>query len=282
MDKKKACAILGLDEDASMEEIERTYRILFRRKMQQQSEGKNEAEEALFHKYAEAYAFLKGETGQEKQSAGSKIFNFILYHKISILVTIAVLVIAAVIVKTSFSPERTDLNLQICGEVYPRELGLGALGKNIRDRITEIKAIKLGVTPLRHDAADSASITNSNKIFVDIAMGKFDMFILDEFLYEKYSTSGIFMDLGAVADEMSVPEAQRAGLRAKSRNDANEKLYGIDITKSQLLFDSGIAGEKKILVIVERSKKKENALKLLNLFLTESPTYDADTAVDPG
>jgi hypothetical protein len=281
MDRKTACSIFALQEDASMEDIERAYDILLRRKMQQQREGKDETEDVLFQKYTEAYNYLKGDTGRKKQGIGSRIFNFFLYYKTPIIVAVIILIFAAAIVRQSFFPEKTDLNIQICGEVHPQELGLDALGKNIRAGIPEFGSIRLGVTPLKHNAEDTTSLTNSNKIFVDLSIGKLDVFIMDQYLYEKYASLGIFMDLGAAADEMSVPVSQREGLYARAKNDASDKLYGIDVTKSQVLSVSGIAGDRKILVILDRSTKKDNALKLLRLLLPEDPAYKAATP-DPG
>jgi hypothetical protein len=273
--------MLGLEEDASAEEIEKAYDILLRRKMQQQREGKDAAGDALFRTYTEAYRFLKGELDVKGQSAFGRFFNFIRYKAGLIIVLAIIALLAAAIVKQSFFPAKTDLAVQICGEVHPRDLGLDALADNLKAALPEMSRIKLGVTPLRHDAADSISLTNSNKIFIDISIGRLDVFLLDQYLFEKYASSGIFMDLGAAADEIGVPEAQRFGMYAKAESDAAETLYGIDISGSKLLSDSGIEGDRKIFVIVDRSAKKNNAIELLKYLIPEKSGY-RDGVADPG
>lgn len=273
LDRKTACATLGLDETASMEDIEKAYEIFLRRKMQQQREGKNEEEDDQFQKYTAAYSYLKGDMVLKRKTPTGKLLNWLNYRKIPIIIGLVVVFVAGGMIRASLFREKPDLSVQIDGEIYTLTIGLDTLAKDLKAALPDIKTLNLGTTPLRHDGTDSNSVTNANKVFIDLALGSVDAFIIDKYIFDKYVDTGLFLSLDEFADNQSVPADKRSGLSSSTKDNAAMKLYGIDVTKSKILFDSGLVGNKKIFVIVSRSKNVANAEKLGEILLPDSTDY---------
>jgi hypothetical protein len=281
LDRKTACAILGLDENASMEDIEKAYEIFLRRKMQQQREGKSESDDEQFQKYTAAYSYLKGDTVLKRKTPTGKLLNWLNYRKVPIIIGLVIVFVVGGMIRASFFREKPDLSVQIDGEIYTYTIGLDTIAKNLKAALPDIKTLNLGTTPLKHDGNDSNSVTNANKIFIDLALGSVDVFIIDKYIFDKYVNTGLFLSLDGFADSRSVPAEKRSGLSSTTKEDATMKLYGIDVTRSKILFDSGLAGNKKIFVIISRSKNVANAEKLGEILLPDSADY-VPLAADPG
>jgi hypothetical protein len=78
------------------------------------------------------------------------------------------------------------------------------------------------------------------------------------------------------------PASAREGLSGTTREDPAERLYGLDVTRSKLLYDAGVVGEPKILVVLSKAPHAGNAEALAAVLLPEAPDWVPVPTAEPG
>lgn len=300
LDINEARKILGVSEDASRNEIERRYTIILKKHRINAAEG-IEAEAIDIDQITMAYNVLMGyvEPPSEEelrapnplaQKIGideKKARNFFYYYKVHMIIGMIALLVIAFTVKGCVTKVNPDFNLAF----------VGMIGFNDTEKLKE--AIKAGVpeikepgfdgafivTPKQSDGTQSTDTTGGNqkptgmqtdgqqeyamqmKAMILFSAADVDLFILDKANYAKYAEQGAFISLDEIAASLGINSEHSKPFLVKNAEDKVEHIYGIDVTNSKVLKDTGIIGEDMVTAIPVRAKNLEKAKKVMELLI---------------
>ncbi|PYG88122.1 hypothetical protein LY28_01453 [Ruminiclostridium sufflavum DSM 19573] len=296
---KESMEILGVTEDSSRYDIETKYDIIMKKYQQLKSEGKlEETSEENFQKSTDAFRILMGyeidEPEVEKKDTfmdkaykkvgidRKKADNFFHYYKFHILISIIVLIIIGMSVKSFVYRVEPDIRLGMIGEI--NSSGFDVLGEKIKENVPEIKEIAFDSATYTDSYADPQEYANVSKIMVLLSASDTDLYILNKFAYDNYADDGVFMPLEDIAKDLGIDASKSNYLKTRAveewedpkldqkerkvikYRDEEPKLYGIDITDSDFFKDIDVVGPEKILVIRSDAEKLDLILKLVKLF----------------
>ncbi len=276
MDRKDACRILGVSEDADKVEITRRYEILLKRNKAARVEGEEQQGGASPEEIDMAYKLLMGydtsdmvEDYELKESkilkkAGiseKKLRNFFYYHKFHILIGILVALFVGYMITDIVTKPEPDLFLAFVGDFYFSDSE--AIEKKITQDIPDIKhpMVESVLTGMA-----TGYVTEYNpdmKLTAILGAKDVEVFILDRPTYERLGQQGFLANLDDFIDKYAIDmEVNRENL-LKARNDTGEHLYGIDVTKHEFFENPAVLGEKKIVAIAVWAKENPNAIKFV-------------------
>lgn len=270
MDRKTALEILDLQEGATPEEITKRVNVLYKKFQRLEKDEKGHT----LHEVEEAYKFLNGITYRDikaeeerkyRQEHPNPLFkllrvdeekarNAIYYYKWPVLIGIAVLALVLSFVLTIVNKKEPQIRILVTGEVF---LGDTApMEERITKEIPEITEIQLQNIYLVDYADNQMQYAMQTKFFLEVSDGRNDIFILDYENYEYLAKQGVFKDFGQYIEEWGIPQdivdASQDLRVAKDLDDGNTyepALYGLDVTNSKFLVESGVMGERLILAL---------------------------------
>ncbi len=270
MDKKEALKILGLNKGATPEEISKRVSVLYKKFQRLE---KDESGHTL-NDVEEAYKLLSGITFRDKDDEKKRKYrqehphplfkllrvdeekarNAIHYYKWHVLIGIAVLAIILSFVLTIVNRVEPQIRVLITGNVFLSDTEL--MEKRITKEIPEITEVQVQNVLLSESGDYQMQSAMEMKFFIEVSDGRNDIFILDYPTYEYLAKEGVFKDLEAYAGEWGIPQkvldASQDLKMAKTLEDGNSyepELYGLDVTGSQFLVDTGVSGERLILAL---------------------------------
>jgi hypothetical protein len=278
--KKNAYEILGVNKDASKNEIERRYTILLKK---HRLESSKNSEDKEFDKITEAYNLLMGYSTEPPverinkkpnpvlKKLGineEKAANFLHYYKHHIVIGIIVLVVLITSVKSCVTRVPPDFNIAFIGNYLYTDTG--PLREKILDNWQEIKEISIDGAMVSENPDSEIGYAMQMKAAVLFGGGDIDVFILDKYNFEKYAKQGAFISLDQLVEELGVDIEKNKEYILKTEieeSDGKEHLYGIDVSDSKVFEDTGIKGDEKIAAIFVRSKRYDLAIKFLDMLL---------------
>jgi len=261
-------------------------------------------EEYSFEQITEAYNVLMGfEVPEEKEVQGKtsallkkagidekKVKNFFYYYKYHVLIAIALIVAAFFTIRGFVNKVDPDFNIAFVGRFSYMD-AVDELKCKIKENIPEIKEPGIDGTYLTDDDnMGELQYAMEMKTVALMAAGDIDVFILDKYAFERYASQGVFMSLDEIAPRLGVDlEANKdlvVGVVDNSTEEtdglsddnaagdtdeesAEKHLFGIDISNSAVLKETGVIGNEMIAAIFGGSKQVEKAEKLLELLLKE-------------
>lgn len=248
-------------EEYSFEQVTQAYNVLMGYEVKTQEEPPSKA------------APLLKKAGIDEKKAR----NFFYYYKYHILAAIVAIVSVVFIVKGCVTRVEPDFNIAFIGRISYSDAA---------DKLKE--AIKANVPEIKEPGFDGAFIAADDKSDQQYAMvmkatvlfaaGEVDLFILDKENYLKYAKNGAFMDLDEIAPKLGVDMEKNkeniVGIVETDIETGEEKpvssekhLYGLNISNSKVLKESGVIGTDFIAAIHVNGKKGEQAVKLLQFLL---------------
>ncbi|WP_407271394.1 hypothetical protein [Radiobacillus sp. PE A8.2] len=275
MDINKARQVLGISEHATIEELENRFFILIKREKTSRLNTQENSDKELIDldELTMAYETVKkdiiGESAEEnttnKNQTIEKMDHFFRYYKFHVLAgIIAIIVIASIIttVLENQSAKRIEASLPpsalqavLLGEYY--DVNLTPLKESLTAVVPEWERIKL---EFLYAPQDSADYSYTVKNVAEFSRLKPDMLIVDRYQFELYAKQGMFLPLEEIAIGQNIASEQL--LYAKTEDDPEEHLYGIDISNHRIFNGINLDGEK-IAVISEGSEKQDNAVTLI-------------------
>lgn len=275
----EAYDILGINKNASKSDIESRYTILLKKHRACISEGtSDEAEQKEFEAATMAYNLLMGYVPQSEESFKpnplmkkmgidqKKVGNFFYYNKNYILIGIIVLLVIVFAVRGCVTAAHPDFSTAFIGQISYTAVTEN-LKKAIQAGVPEIKEPGFDgayIPPDRSGEEDYAGIQRTMLIF---AAGDQDMFIMDKNNFWQYAQEGAFISLDDIAGKIGADKDANKDFVLKARNDKTAHLYGIDISKSSVLKNSGVYGSEFIAAIPRLTKKQDTAVKLLKFLM---------------
>ncbi|MCM3748168.1 J domain-containing protein [Paenibacillus pasadenensis] len=307
MDKEKirqAYAELGLEADATKEEVEKKYDLLLRRARshQKSSEAPRDGE-VILERINAAYrtiqeqehaetteAFNEQAYGKYKGMAGTaqKVDHFFSYYKFHLLG--AIVLIAAVIygVNSYMDNQREKAEL---AKLPPAAVAVSFFGdfigtdgsspigggvslttaeEQIVKRLPDFKRAIVHLTYIPNDPKSGQDMALLQKSLIDLISNKDDVYIMDQVNFEKLARDNSLIDLGAHADKLGINTDDSRSVMFATTDDPTRKMFGVDVTKSPFIESMGFAGQKFIAAIRSDSQKVDNSLELIRAALSDT------------
>ncbi len=281
IDRKEACKILNVREDATKADVQRRYSIILKKYRSVESVS-NESDKAELDRVTLAYNLLMGYDTDDPQAEAinnrppsvllkkmgideKKAGNFLYYHKYHIIVGIILLLFVAFSLKSCLSRIPADFSMALIGKIYCMDTEV--LKKNIMDKYPGIKEIDIRSVPfasVEENFQQESAIQSLAAILFSIA--DTDVFIVDRERFEKHGTRGSFSRLEDILAEAGLPvDDSRAIMLAPDHEAGSEGIYGFDVTASPIFGDSQIAGEEFIFAVGVKAKNKDKAASVLKI-----------------
>ncbi len=268
IDRKEACEILKIREDATKDEIQHRYSIVLKKYRSVKSVS-NESGNADLGRITLAYNLLMGYDTADPQAEAAKnsAGNFLYYHKYHIIVGIILLLVVAFSLKSCLSRIPADFSVALIGKIYC--IDTDVLKKNLMDKYPGIKEIDIrnvsfsAVTEQEYSQQEGAIQSLSAILFF---LADADVFIVDRERFEIHGTKGSFSRLEDILDEagLSVDDPRAKALTPDSEA-GGEGIYGFDVTGSPIFDDSQVAGEELILAVGVNAKNKDKSVSVLKI-----------------
>ncbi|NLY18912.1 MAG: hypothetical protein GX045_08195 [Clostridiaceae bacterium] len=278
-DRIEACKILGVNQDATKDEIAKRYGVLARkfRTIEKDENG------YTIEDITKAYNLLMGITyidkaEEERQRAlrenppilsrilkkdPVKVENFLHYYKIYFIVGAILLVALFSLVRSCITNVPPDFYMVFYGNIYTDSEE--KISNDLINNYPDITAPSVEVLPLMSgDPQYEAAIRM--KMAAMTATREIDIILLDEETFKESALQGMFHPLDDFVNELDFPE--EAYIKASARIGETEdgkpvfeeaKKYGIDITDSEFIKENNIVAEKVIATIVVNSKRVDMA-----------------------
>lgn len=300
LDVNEAHKILGVNKDASKNEIERRYSIILKKHRMLDAEGHNSEETEDINQITMAYNLLMGyiepPTEEELKAPNplmekmgideKKARNFFYYYKVHIIIGIIALIVIAFTVKGCVTRVDPDFNLAFVGNIGYSNTDI--LKNTIKTSIPTIKEPGFDGAYITSSSSDGQQETGKQaegqqstvpqtdgqqeyamqmKAMVLFSAADVDLFILDNASYKKYAAQGAFISLDDIASKLEVASEKSKSYMIENSEDKTTHLYGIDVTNSKVLKDSEILGNELVAAIPVRSKQVDKAIEVLKLLL---------------
>lgn len=259
-----------------------------------------------FNRITEAYNVLMGYDVKVQEEAPGKAApilkkigidekkakNFFYYYKYYIIGIIVLLAVIISTVGSCINRPDYDFNIAFIGNIYYFD-SADELQESIKQNVPEIKEPSIDGAYLsdNEQGLTDDQYAMETKAFILTSAADVDVFILDRNCYERYAKHGVFMSLDDIAPKLGVDISEHQDLvlaeeededtedtdgtdRAEESKDESggetagqEHLYGIDVSDSTALKESGIAAEDMIAAIFAGCEQQEKAEALLRFLL---------------
>lgn len=271
MDTKKAYTVLGLDEHATDEEVEKRYTVLLLRSKKRTAEEESDA--PSMEEITKAYNFIKGIAIEEeirkkepKNKTLGKIEYVYEYYRWHIIGTIAAVLIvffttSSIVQNRSEEKriERADLKVTFFTD-YQIQGDLDSFKVKTLEQMTDWKDIHIVNQYSPTDPKDEYGMAMMQKAIISMAADKADIYIMDKTNYARFSKQGAFLRLDDIPALSSVPQEKRR----TAETDAGETVWsGIDISNHPAIKELKLPDVEKIALIRVNANKKDNAVKAL-------------------
>ena len=286
---KKAYEVLGLPEDATKEQIEKRYFMLvrkYRSRMLDQNNENNDDDyniDEINRAYNLILEYERRQANEEyrqkhysrfKRIDMEKIDHFFHYYKIHLLVAIIV-VVAIVFGIKGYLDKRAEreaeaklppiqLSVLFFGEYYASdESESEKIENNILQQFPEWKRVKVQISYVPEVARNEYDIAMQQKSIITLISERPDIYIVDEFNFNRLLSQGIFSPLDDKAQTLLQQLPQDDIYSGVAGEGQEKRIYGIDVTDSPLLQGVNMSGKKLIATLRADAEKEENALKLI-------------------
>jgi hypothetical protein len=249
-------------------------------------------EEYSFEQVTQAYNVLMGYEVTMKEEPPSKAApllkkagidekkarNFFYYYKFHMLAAIIGIIALIFTVKGFVNHVTPDFNTAFIGK-YSYMDATDKLKAAFKANVPEIKEPGFDGAFISEDDHSEQQYAMAMKVTVLFAGGGIDVCIMDKANYPKYAKNGAFLNLDEIAPKLGVDmDKNKDNIVGIEETDVNGKvitpavpvakhLYGIDITNSTVLKESGVLGSDFIASICVSSKNTDKAIKVLQFLM---------------
>lgn len=284
LDHQKALAIMGVEADATKDDISKRYGILTRkfRTMKKDENG------YTIEDITQAYNLLMGITFTDEKELQRqkalrenppllarilkkdpvKLENFFHYYKWYMIGGLAIILIAFFSIKSCVNQVQPDFAMVLSGYVYAEDEN--ALEADILEKLPELQSPQVHLlTANPSDGEYSYAI--AMKQMAMLAAAEIDIILTDQSTFEQMSAQGMLLSLEEHMGTLPFPQEAyvRGAVILEEPVDAEpvlgpQTVFGVDITDSVYVTENKIYGEKIIAGIVANSKRMDKALALLS------------------
>lgn len=213
-----------------------------------------------------------------------KTKNFFFYYKYHILVAILAIIAVVLTIRGCVNRVENDFNLAFIGR-FNYSNATDDLTASIKANIPEILEPGINGAYIADDNFGEQQYAMEMKATVLLVAGDIDVFIMDKACFERYVEQGAFLNLDEIAPRLGVNMEDNKEFIARIEDDTQETedglpensdsahmpqeehLYGIDVSNSSVLGQSGVIGGEMIASIYVGSEQIDKAEKLIKLLL---------------
>jgi PHD/YefM family antitoxin component YafN of YafNO toxin-antitoxin module len=294
---KQAYSIMGLPDDAPMDDVDKRYALLLKKQHSQQArtsedsthpevaavdyEQINQAYRQLLqhHKEKASLAFE-----QEYYSAAhrkwklDKLDHFWQYNKFRIISAVIILAVIFYGINT-FMDKRAerialsklppaDIEIMFYGDYYTEDIP--KLEKALLEQMPEWKRVIITVTQVPSDPSNPYAISLQQKAVIMLMTQKPDIYVMDKSTFEILSVQQALLEgkdwLGSI--EARLTDKQK--VFGQSKEDSEPKLYGVDVSRNTVFESKGLHSVDQIIGMRFDSTKQQAAQQLVDLFLNKA------------
>jgi hypothetical protein len=281
LELKKAYEVLGVEADASIEDIEKQYELWLRKNKSQQKNQADQQEAFDFSEINQAYKTIKNHRLQEAQAdtkplspTREKIDHFIHYYKLHVLVGVALAVFIFYFADSIIDNRREQarianlppaaVEIMLMGVYYIPE-DTAPLEEEILNHFPNWQraVVELNYSPI--ELKDPNDMAYQQKSLLMVMQSEHDMYIVDEGNFERYVQQDLFAPLDSLEAEFKNKLGETSLFYGTSEAYPEPHLYGIDITESPLIKNLNIqpSEQRKIAVLRRDSDNQDNAIALI-------------------
>ena len=284
LDQQKALNMMGLNADASKDDISKRYGILTRkfRTIKKDENG------YTIEDITSAYNLLMGITfTDEKEELRQKALrenppllarllkkdpvkleNFFHYYKWHMIIGLAILVIAFFSIRSCINQVPADFTMVLTGTVYAEDGTV--LEADIVERLPDLKAPQVHLLTVSPSDGEYNYAIQMKQMAM-LATAEIDFVLMDQATFDQMSSQGFLMSLEEQMSGLPFPQEAyvQGAVILEQPEDADpvlgpQTVFGVDITESDYIRRNNIYGEKIIAGIVVNSTRMDKALAFLS------------------
>lgn len=284
MDRERALEILGVTSTATKDEIQKRYDVILRKFKQNKIDENGNNWDTIEAAYSELMGITYHDKAAElrkKQRAENpnpifkalkmdedKTRNFIYYHKWHFIIGLVAIAVLISIITSIVN--RVDPNLKVIlgGEIFMEDTA--KLETVSKQNIPGIIESQIQVITLSEELDGQMQMAAQQKFTIEVMEGHNDIYILDEPTYLAYAAMGVFKPLNDKLDTWGITTYDKNLEVAAEDADGNKtepKLYGIDVSNSKILRESGVLGDKLIACVFWSGSNPEKGEAFFKLIL---------------
>jgi hypothetical protein len=290
-DIRKAYETLELPEDATLEQVERQYDIWVRREKNRNRQGHDSLETNQVVDFATitaAYRLIKAhrqaieepvqlDNMRRKPLWMEKFEHFWEYYKLHTLGAIILLVIIGSIVQGVVQNQREkaieaalgpiDVNISMFGAYRiiseSDEPDFTSMQQQIIAYLPEWNRVKVNLVYSPQEAKDEFDLAMQQKSMIALATEQPDVYISDQWNFTRLANQGLFLPLTVYEAELRDVVGESKLVYAKTQEDTQPVLYGIDISKSRVFKEMVISDQPKIVAVRVNAQNRDKSIALL-------------------
>ncbi|MHB1452831.1 MAG: hypothetical protein ACYCYM_02590 [Saccharofermentanales bacterium] len=278
--KKEALDVLGLHENSLTTDIETRYATLVKRYRVEQDNEKLE-------EISLAYNIITGryvEPAEEDPAMQKMVFgktrkawsNIWLYGKFKFLAIAVAAFFVFYLIYTVVTNTPGDFKISAVGDFYISDSEVPA--DYIISLFPDFKKVDVSSAYIGTSGNGGYDSANEQKAMILVSVSGEDIIILDKTSFERYAPIGAFVDLTTLFDEVSGYDESadlllsevKAAVTDSDEVPGEEKVYGIDLSSTQLLSAIGISGRSQILAISVKSERPDLAAEFIRKLIKDS------------
>lgn len=258
MELKSAYNVMGLPENATLEELEAHYLDLT------EERTSNERLEQVQTAYNIIREHINKINPPPKKTALQKTSDFVSFYKLQIVLGLIGVIIVGSIAVTFIKGQQekryeaanpADLYIVFFGGFVDEDLA--PLESKIKDLFPEWDKIKLHIEYAPGGSGSEMDIGTAQKSQIFLATEKPDIYIFDAHRFDMFNDDTLYSELDLSLDN------------AYALLDEQNKVIGFDATDHDLFSDMLNVEQQKLIVVPKRAKQKDNAITFVNT-LSES------------
>lgn len=270
LSKKEALTILGLNEKSLESDIETRYATLVKRYRAEQDNEKLEEISLAYNIVTGRYVkpveidprmqnVIFGKTRSEWSNIW--LYGKVKYFAITLIAAFVIYMIYTIVTNTP-----PDFKIAAVGEFNIQDTDTAQ--NYVKKLFPDFKKVEITSAYLSENGgADQYGPANAQKAMILMTVSGEDVILVDKTIFDRYSSMGAFREIGDLYTAIeSMPELKDLGITSvkakvstESGGSGKEEIFGIDVSKSQLLNSIGIYGRNQILTISIKSEREKLA-----------------------
>lgn len=290
MDIKMAYQILGLQEGATLEDVEKRFIILIKKQqtLRYLEKDQHTIEQINSDQTNEAYtvlrAYLLNETNDENEISWKKSFkknfqHYFYYYKYHVLALLIVSILVISVINSIVDSKKQQdelanqppvaLTVTLFGAYINEDLS--PLQNNLATMFSEWDRIEVDLLYSPTETSSQQDLGAVIKSQAILTQSSPDVLIVDTHHFDTLVSKGSFLNLDDISSDALKIAGNDRLLYDQTEDDTTDHLYGINIADSAVFQGAGISGSEKIAVIVKGTDRYEQAL---NFLTTVSKSID--------
>ncbi|WP_442602282.1 hypothetical protein [Paenibacillus sp. KN14-4R] len=275
---KKACAILGVPEDATKQQIEDRYGLLLKKARSHSKVTSNEQNssdtQVSVDEINEAYNRLMGLDQYVDDTAmkpTGKVEHFFYYHKMHVFIAI-LLIIGAVFGVKSFLDRQAEKAAEAAKPpIDVSVMFFGDYRLDKPDKVSDVilpafpewKRVETALTIALEQPKDSYEMALQQKSVISMMSDRSDVYIMDRHHMEAYVKQSGFIPLDELTSRLPSDLLSGKMYVAKTDKEPQEHVYAVDVSNSSFFKSIPINDKEKYALIRFDTTKKDKALQLV-------------------